>query len=118
MAIPKTTLDSFKDKDAFAYIDVNSKDGSIKATKLDDFILENNIGNVDVVKIDIEGAELLCFKGASSFLEKHRPIILFEGYEKNCRRFDYSLMELLEHIRTYNYELTQINSETWLAKPI
>lgn len=118
MEIPASTLDSFKDKDAFAYINLDAKNGSIEAVKLDDFISTNQIEKIDIIKMDIEGAELLCFRGATTFFKNNKPIILFEGYEKNCQRFNYKLIELLEFLREYNYDLTQINSETWLATPI
>lgn len=118
MEIPKTTLNSFKDKDAFAYINIDAENGSIEAIKLDDFIYTHKIEKTDIIKMDIEGAELLCFKGATNFFKNNKPIILFEGYEKNCQRFNYKLIELLEFLRGYNYDLTQLNSETWLATPL
>lgn len=42
--------------------------GKIKTERLDDFILANNIGPIDFIKIDIQGAELDVFKSGTKTL--------------------------------------------------
>lgn len=101
--------------DMFTHISGAVDEGDVQAVRLDGFIANEGIEKIDFVKIDIEGAELLCLKGATKMLKEHKPILFFEGYEKNCERFGYSLMELLEFIRSYDYKIKQVNSETWLA---
>ena len=44
----------------------------IKTISLDDFIKEQNIGLIDFIKIDIQGAELDVFHGATKSLKKSR----------------------------------------------
>lgn len=41
---------------------------NIKSLKLDNFINTNNIDNIDILKIDIEGSELDCLKGLDQTL--------------------------------------------------
>lgn len=43
---------------------------SIKTQSLDFFLKENNINDVDFIKIDIQGAELSVFQGGENILEK------------------------------------------------
>lgn len=45
-----------------------------------------DVGDVDVVKIDVEGAELLVVEGARRTIERHRPIILSEVFPEQLRR--------------------------------
>jgi FkbM family methyltransferase len=45
---------------------------------LDDFIAEQRLQHVDLVKIDIEGAELQALSGASKMLKDLRPIMLVD----------------------------------------
>jgi FkbM family methyltransferase len=51
---------------------------NVKAVKLDDFISENNIKKVNLIKIDIEGAEIFALKGMVNTLKKFTPILLVE----------------------------------------
>lgn len=43
---------------------------SVALKRLDDFIDENNIENIDIMKIDVQGFEPLIFQGAKNSLEK------------------------------------------------
>lgn len=112
---------TYEYKDAFNYIDLNSnnEDGEkVKMTTLDNYIEENNIGRVGLIKIDIEGAELLCFKGAEKLLSKEdKPVIIMECAERYCKRFDYKTIDLLLFLHEKGYELEQYESEQWIAIP-
>ena len=55
-------------------------------TTLDEFINENRIGTIDILKIDVEGFEFEVIKGAYSALEKHIiKIIQFERHINDMR---------------------------------
>lgn len=55
---------------------VNLKNiSTLQTHKLDDFILENNIGDIDFVKIDVQGAELDIFKGGKETLKDVSTIV-------------------------------------------
>ncbi|MBS1197937.1 MAG: FkbM family methyltransferase [Proteobacteria bacterium] len=52
----------------------------VKTKRLDDAIAEGELPSPDVLKIDIEGAEILCLRGAEKMLRgigKKRPRLLF-----------------------------------------
>ena len=51
-------------------------DVKYEAVRLDDFI--HDYDEVDAMKIDVEGAEILVLKGAKNFIEKFNPIIFLE----------------------------------------
>ena len=51
----------------------------INSIRLDDFCLKNNIKDIDILKIDVEGADFLVLKGAKNILRSdHSPIIICE----------------------------------------
>tara|TARA_R110002020_G_scaffold11463_1_gene43112 strand:- start:1168 stop:2052 length:885 start_codon:yes stop_codon:yes gene_type:complete len=58
-------------------------DLEFEATKLDNFI--DSYNKVDIIKIDVEGAEIKVLKGANKFIDKFKPIIYLEihGDEEN-----------------------------------
>ena len=114
----KSFADSFNQ-----IIRVDEKDGIlvndnlVTTTVLDQFIKEQNIDRVDVLKIDIEGAELLCFKGGENFLKTHQPVILLECLESHCNQFGYSVFDLLKFLDSCNYHCVQIDKAQWIAEP-
>lgn len=108
--------------DSFNYIskieDENQKNKAIEAIRLDDFLIANKIDRIDFVKMDIEGAELLCMKGANEImLAKLRPVIVTEVFEPWCNRFDYTSFELLKFISQYEYRITNYDDHQWLCYP-
>lgn len=56
----------------------NEEDTTIQVkTDLLDKLIPTEVG-IDLVKIDVEGAELLVLEGASSLIKKHKPLVVFE----------------------------------------
>jgi FkbM family methyltransferase len=51
---------------------------SVAVSRLDQVVAEENLAPPDVIKVDIEGAELLMLKGARATLVKSRPDLLIE----------------------------------------
>ena len=70
--------------------------------KLDNFVTEKNI-NVDFIKCDVEGAELLVFKGGIETIKKHKPIILTEMLRKWSANFNYHPNEIIELLSDVGY---------------
>lgn len=57
---------------------------------LNSYLEENDVGDVDFIKIDIEGAELLFLKGAGNlFNQETPPIWLMEMALQQTKNFDY-----------------------------
>lgn len=56
------------------------KNETIKKIKVKLQTLDNTVGNkkIDLIKIDVEGAELLVLKGAVKTLAKSKPYVIFE----------------------------------------
>lgn len=50
----------------------------VQAIRLDDFVLKNNIQRLDLIKMDIEGAEAFALEGAQETLKKFHPVIFIE----------------------------------------
>lgn len=47
---------------------------TVKMTRLDDY----GLTNVDLIKIDVEGAEMQVLKGAKEIIRQCKPVVLFE----------------------------------------
>lgn len=55
----------------------------IAAMRLDDWLRENAVRRVDLVKIDVEGSEVRALSGARAMLDRDRPIVVTE-YNPAC----------------------------------
>ena len=68
-----------------------------------------DIPRVDVVKIDVEGAEPLVFRGATATIERDRPVIVFEfSCEMTERVSGVAPRDHLEMFASYGYTLSLI----------
>lgn len=84
---------------------------TIQGTTLYDFIQQNKIKNIDVIKIDVEGAELEVLKGAQNSLTKNRGVMFIECNKKALQQFSESPKTLLNLLSTFGYQITKIVNE-------
>lgn len=108
--------------DAFNYIKkIDSSDtntNGIISMRLDDFLKEHKISNINFVKVDIEGAELLCFLGAKQLLSSNNnPIVITECYESFLQRFNHSTADLISYLNEFNYKILNYEDYQWLLLP-
>ncbi len=50
----------------------------INSTSLENFIEDNNIESINLIKVDVEGLEIKVLKGMGNFLSKYKPSMLIE----------------------------------------
>lgn len=55
----------------------------VQTESLDNLLEENGIDRVDVIKVDVEGAEELVLRGATRTITTNRPVVIFE-YNPGC----------------------------------
>lgn len=71
--------------------------------RLDDHVAETG-ARVDFIKCDVEGAELLVFRGGMQTIERDRPVIFSEILRKWSAKFDYDPNEIFSLLRSLGYE--------------
>jgi FkbM family methyltransferase len=82
-----------------------TKDVAAEIVRLDDFLPE--IKDLSLVKADIEGAELFCFRGAEKIISKHLPTIICEINPWFLEGFNVKLEELLNFFFEKGYQIFQ-----------
>lgn len=76
---------------------------TITTKKLDNFVEKHQIQNVGFIKCDVEGAELLVFRGAVETLKTSKPAIFTEIDASYTTRMDYQPAELFELLLGIGY---------------
>jgi FkbM family methyltransferase len=68
---------------------------SIRCTSIDAYLNTHHIGEVDVIKLDVEGAEFLVLKGLETTLQANSQAkLIFECADQTTRGFGYSARDL------------------------
>lgn len=65
---------------------------SVATTTLDDFVENQKVSHIDVIKVDIQEHEASFLRGASRSLEAFRPLVLMECYFKSILASDSELL--------------------------
>lgn len=70
---------------------------------------KENLSRLDVIKIDVEGAELDVIAGAVLTIRKHNPVIMIEISDEHLRAAGSSSEELVKAILSEGYQLFDIS---------
>lgn len=97
----------------------------VKARTLDSVIQEFELTKVDLIKIDIEGAELDVLYTASHALSVFRPIVITEYGTNTWTKFEATPQKLKDYLNHFSYairlfdrktkKLIPPSEETWLS---
>ena len=85
-----------------------------EVVKLDDFLPE--VESLSLIKCDIEGAELLAFRGAKKMIAKHLPSVICEINPWFLEGFGIRLDELLAFFSEQDYRLYHYGIEAGLGR--
>lgn len=119
------TLNLFSDlPTGHASVSSQGRDADItfecRLTKLDTYLESHSVGQVDFVKVDIEGAEMMFLKGADKLFEQERPpAFLMEMALNQTRHFGYTPDDLVQYLAARGeYNFYSIDDNRQLLIPI
>jgi FkbM family methyltransferase len=84
-----------------------SRDGTgvaVEAVRLDDLVSDKGVLRPSLVKIDVQGAEMLVLQGASDILGLAAPALFIELHDEGLQRFGASVSAILDYLSQYGYE--------------
>ena len=88
----------------------------VKTRTVDSTVHELKLSKVDLIKIDVEGAEVEVIEGAKSTLTRFNPIIVAEVFRFNFRKFVKLLSDLNYKVYLVNEALNDEQAYV-IAKP-
>ncbi len=77
-----------------------------------------NLSNVGLMKVDVEGAEVLVIRGARELLQRSHPILFVECWDEGLRQAGFSVKKLIEEIAMLEYDkITMIDEIKGCVEP-
>jgi FkbM family methyltransferase len=97
---------------SFAYAIQLYEQSETDVIPLDVLCKRHGIDRIDVLKMDVEGAELSILRGATSMLRRHPPIILFELFNRSLHQQQASTQEVVDLLLALDYKLYVFDEAT------
>jgi FkbM family methyltransferase len=85
----------------------------VPSTSLDAYVGKHRDAP-DLIKIDVEGAEIAVLRGASNLLRERHPTLIVEVDKVNQLRFGFSDDDLVQELKGFGYSLSSIENEPGL----
>ena len=87
---------------------------NVKSVAIDDFVRDNQIEQIDLLKVDVEGNEFNVLKGATESLLRFRPMLFCEINPAMNKKAGYTSQEMLAYIiHTLGYRPMRIANHTF-----
>jgi FkbM family methyltransferase len=98
-----------------AYLRQTSLSG-VPMTTLDLFCEQNEIDRLDLVKMDIEGAELRALHGGIATFKRFRPALLIELNPETSEREGYSVRDVVVFLEDLGYQVHTVRGHTRITR--
>jgi FkbM family methyltransferase len=93
------------------FVDAENEIEQIRVIPLDSLVADLNINRLDVMKVDVEGAEMRVLLGAAESIYRFRPVILLEINDETCRSAGYRAEDLIDYVEKMGYRIERIGKE-------
>ena len=84
---------------------VEEESVEVEVGTLDQAARDEKLTRLDLLKIDVEGAEVEVLHGAGEVLGQLRPVVLAEAQDESLRRMGSNVGELLKLLSSHDYEV-------------
>ncbi len=81
----------------------SGKQETVSTITLDEWMNTHGVEQADMIKADVEGAEMLLLAGMKETIVKSRPVIFMEIRNELLNKFGYRLTDIYEFLYRYNY---------------
>lgn len=89
---------------------------TVQTIRLDDWLKDNYLPQIDLIKLDIEGSEKKALDGMRCTLARYKPMLLIEIINANLQKFGHSATAVYAALRHLGYEAYLIINGNTLQK--
>lgn len=79
--------------------------------RLDDWVTEFQINKINIIKLDIEGSELVALKGMETSLKEFKPLVITEVNLGTLSQFGIKPADIVNFMRKLNFEFFKIDEK-------
>lgn len=90
--------------------DFEGKSVTVEGIRIDRLAGREGLGRLDLIKLDVEGAELAALRGAGEILARWAPLVVFEYNHEVAQRAGWDLLEVAELLRPLGYSLHELGA--------
>lgn len=83
----------------------------VQAVSIDQLLETRPNKRVSLIKIDVQGAEVMVLQGALATLQKHSPALFVEIHEEGLAHFGTSSAELIQLLKGFGYTLNRLETQ-------
>ena len=95
--------------------DINAKEVVCEVMTLDSYAFQKGV-KVDVIKCDVEGAELFVYEGGEKTIANNLPIVFTEMLRKWSAKFGYHPNDIISFFARFGYYCFCVNAKQELQK--
>lgn len=88
----------------------------VNTISLDEFVSLNNIGQIDLIKIDIEGAELNALQGMENCIKRFLPVFFIEIIKAQLILYGHSISDVFNWMQEKGYTAYDIKKDCIISK--
>ena len=103
---------------AFGYNTQLEHRETVQTLRLDEVVESAKLQRLDVIKMDIEGAELGALRGGSATLTRYRPALLMELSDRALLHQNASSGKILAFLGDHDYEMLAFDAGSGLPVPL
>jgi FkbM family methyltransferase len=103
---------------AFGYNTALDHKERVRTMRLDELVQSEKLSRVDMIKMDIEGAELAALRGAGESLERFRPVVLLELSDRALQHQGSTSADVLALLAQHGYRCFGFAVDTGLPTPL
>jgi len=90
----------------------------VRLERLDDLVQQAKLPRVDVIKIDVEGAERFVLEGAHNTIEQFHPTFLMELSDRMLQHQNSDSQQILVFFEEQGYSVYEFSGESGLLMPL